>query len=240
MTHLAFIDTETAGLDRLNDPIWELALIIEGHPDETKNGEYVWEFPIIHADADAIALKISGWYERSVQWTKNDGRDSTVRTGAITSSTVVRLGEFAWRVQSPSKIAGQYTTGRPVVERISETLYEIHELTRGAHLVGAVPDFDAYRLEDLLREGGLLKAWHYHLVDVEALMVGYLAGKAAAWYEDPPNDTQWGPETPGLPWKSKDLAEKIGVDNPTAEEEHTALGDARWARRIYKKIMGDA
>lgn len=50
----------------------------------------------------------------------------------------------------------------------------VEEWTRGAHLVGAVPHFDAEVLSDMLRRHGLCPAWHYHLIDVEAMAVGYL------------------------------------------------------------------
>ena len=35
--------------------------------------------------------------------------------------------------------------------------------THGAHIVGAVPNFDAEVLASLLRYNGLTPAWHYHL-----------------------------------------------------------------------------
>ena len=43
---------------------------------------------------------------------------------------------------------------------------------------------------------------------------------------------------PSVPWKSVDLAEQLGVQAPTEDERHTALGDAQWVRRIYERVMG--
>jgi hypothetical protein len=97
---------------------------------------------------------------------------------------------------------------------------EFTRLVKGRHLVGAGVAFDARFLERLLRLNNQIAMWHYHLIDVEAMMLGYLAAK--------------GVEVP-LPWKSADLAAAVGVDG-TLFEKHTALGDARWAKAIYDTI----
>jgi hypothetical protein len=106
-----------------------------------------------------------------------------------------------------------------------ETASLVEQFTRGAHLVGAVPSFDAATLDPMLRRHGLVPAWHYHLIDVEAMAVGFLGG------QDKPVD---------LPWKSDDLSRACGVEPPGDDERHTALGDARWAMRLYDAITGGA
>lgn len=218
MTHLAYIDTETSGLDIERHAIWELALIIEGHPNPEKDGDYIWQFPIDLKASDAIALSIGGWYERSVQW---------------------RGSKLGWSTNPPKyawKVAG--VTGHPNPDQrqlydqsdqmtIEYQLVTICNLLRGAHLVGANPAFDAYRLERLLRQFDMLSTWHYHLVDIETLMLGWLAR----------SNTGSG-DMPTIPWKSDDLSKRIGVETPSGEERHTALGDARWAKRVYERIMG--
>ncbi|SRR6266496_2429773 len=99
----------------------------------------------------------------------------------------------------------------------------VAQFTHGAHLVGAVPNFDSEVLDKLLRSQGLIPAWHYHLIDVEALAVGYLSARHGV-----PVD---------LPWKSDALSQACGVSPPTEEERHTAEGDARWAMRWYDAIV---
>lgn len=94
----------------------------------------------------------------------------------------------------------------------AETALCVEEWTRGAHIVGAVPNFDTEVLGDMLYRHRLVPAWHYHLTDVETLVAGYLLGKG---------------ETPQLPWKSEDLSRAVGVD-PEEFDRHTALGDCRW------------
>ncbi len=107
-----------------------------------------------------------------------------------------------------------------------EVLDEVERLTRGAHLVGAVPDFDAEVLATRMRVHGIAPSWHYHLIDVEALAVGFIAGCAA----DP---------VP-LPWNSDELTAQLGLDPVPEADRHTALGDARWARAIYDRVTGGA
>lgn len=121
-------------------------------------------------------------------------------------------------------------SGTPDGEILSENeaAAKVEYLTRGAHLVGAVPSFDAEVFGDMLRRHKLIPAWHYHLIDVEALAVGYLHGRRRA------TDTLDVP----LPWKSDDLSRAVGVEPASDDERHTALGDARWAMRIYDRVTG--
>ena len=104
----------------------------------------------------------------------------------------------------------------------------VEEWTRGAHLVGAVPNFDADCLDKMLRRHRLIPAWHYHLIDVEAMAVGWLShmDRYAGWSQ--------------APWKSDALSRACGVEPPTDDERHTALGDARWAMRWYDAMTGAA
>jgi Exonuclease len=98
-----------------------------------------------------------------------------------------------------------------------------------AHIVGAVPNFDTERLARLLRAYatpnpvGWREPWHYHLVDVENLAVGWLRGQ----FPDIPLDP---------PWDSELLSEAVGV-SIVPEERHTAMGDVRWAMKIYDRVM---
>jgi hypothetical protein len=109
-----------------------------------------------------------------------------------------------------------------------EVVRVVEEVTRGAHLVGAVPSFDAATLDPMLRRHGLIPAWHYHVIDVEALAVGYLSQRPDAL-----DATRWAP-----PWNSEDLSRACGVEPAGEGERHTALGDARWAMRLYDAILG--
>jgi DNA polymerase III epsilon subunit-like protein len=87
--------------------------------------------------------------------------------------------------------------------------------TAGKHIVGAVPSFDAVFLERLLRRHNLAPAWHYHLIDIEALAAGYLGMKP--------------------PWDSDELNQRLGL--PEVSGKHTAIGDARWAKAVYERVL---
>lgn len=111
-------------------------------------------------------------------------------------------------------------------------------LLDGRHLVGAVPDFDARHLTATYRRFGVpVPRWHYHLIDVEALAVGYLHGVEG----DLTGTRAWedvGDSWRRLPWDSEALSRAVGVDPPDGDERHTALADARWAQAVYEAVVG--
>lgn len=97
----------------------------------------------------------------------------------------------------------------------------IHDFLAGAHIVGAVPNFDTEHIAILLRRHGYEPSWHYQLIDVEILAAGWLAGRG---------------HTLSLPLDSDELSLACDVEPPTTER-HTALGDAEWAMRLYDAVM---
>lgn len=102
-------------------------------------------------------------------------------------------------------------------EHADNVAEQLVRLTAGRHLVGNVPSFDAAMLDGFLRRSGLVPAWHYHLVDVEAMVAGHLGL--------------------GPPWESRDLSRRLGVAIPEGKDEHTALADARWAKAMYEAVL---
>ena len=99
---------------------------------------------------------------------------------------------------------------------------QVARMTHGAHIVGAVPDFDTRSLGDLIRGHGLIPAWHYHILCAETLALGYLAGRGKVF---------------DLPFSSDDLTAALGLDPVPDGERHTALGDARFAMRMWDAVM---
>jgi hypothetical protein len=183
-------------------------------PDGT---EHEWQLPVDLGRADPIALNIGRFHDRRPA-----------------------QGTQHYRPWGPEKYEGRFVIHPDVM---SEWCAEFVRLTRGLHLAGAVVSFDAERLWMLLRDYHQCPMWHYHLIDVEAMAVGFIRGRAQgiAAAGDitrfPSSVTALKNVTP--PWRSDDLSLAVGVD-PANFDRHTALGDARWAQAIYEAVMGDA
>ena len=119
----------------------------------------------------------------------------------------------------------------------------VEKWTRGAHLVGVGPAFDAATLDAMLRRHKLIPAWHYHVIDVSAMGLGYLRGLADHGHssltcQDSPNCAA--AETIAPPYKSDQVAAACGVRPLPEHLRHTALGDATWAMEWYDTIIGGA
>lgn len=216
MTTLAFIYTETTGLHPVRHEIWEIGLILRR---DDSRAEYVWQLPVDLGRADPIALNIGRFHERRGQPGTNNyfpGPDAFDQSGEFSVPGV----------SIPPKVI--HTQNLPWFCGM------LSRLTWGAHLIGAVPSFDSERLDRLFRRNHAIAGWHYHLIDVEALAVGWLAGR----YQDP----EWPAPTddPGViidpPWSSETLSESIGV-SPGMFDRHSALGDARWAEAMFDAVM---
>lgn len=102
--------------------------------------------------------------------------------------------------------------------RETYALEQVERLTRGAILVGAVPNFDADVLGTRMRALGICPSWHYHLVDVETLAAGALKLSP--------------------PWSFDTVLAAYNLTYDEADR-HTALGDARMARDLYDAVMAD-
>lgn len=107
-----------------------------------------------------------------------------------------------------------------------------------AHIVGSVPNFDTERIGFMFAAHGLSIPWHYHLIDVETLAVGFRHGRAVGQADGNTGmrSKVYRPDLP-LPWSSDDLSESVGVTPPT-DARHTAMGDAEWARDLWDRITG--
>lgn len=204
MTKIAYLDTETTGLDSSRHEIWELAFILveDGPPKE-----YAWQFPVRLDIADPTSLRLTRFYERrspllSIQ-NNNPGRITRVRSKK-----------------------GVWESGTPLEYHIGT----VAKLLDQAHIVGAVPNFDEPFLAKLLRNYGHAPTWHYHLIDIESMAVGWLHGESAG---ESLQSTKV-----SLPWKSDELSRACGVEPPSKDERHTALGDAWWVYRWHQKLTG--
>ena len=206
MTPIVFIDTETTSL-RPDRKAWEVAMIRRADHDDVgdETSFFIDTDDIDLPNADPFALNVGRF------WDRHPG----VTGGRFVGFDVHDFdGKSLWAGLNGAVVDG-FTAAQIV-----------RLWTHGAHLVGAVPNFDAEVLAALLRDNFLTPTWSYHLVDVENLAVGYVAGREHV--------------TILPPWKSDDLTRMLGVEPASEKERHTALGDARWALRIYDAVMGGA
>ena len=96
-------------------------------------------------------------------------------------------------------------------------------------LVGAVPDFDTNRIRhQLLTPVGIPEPWHYHLVDVENLIVGYLAGRGTLL--PPP----WDRVSSASPWRSSGRSPPSSPKTPTQKSPSISPASAEGAPRQWR------
>jgi len=138
---------------------------------------------------------------------------------------IVDSNEYEW--QLPVRVGGAdsaalrinrfYERVKPLSEvshNGMEAAFLIAKLTAGRHIVGAVPSFDVGFLEPWLRSYNYCPAWSHRLICVETL--------AAGAYQI-------------MPCGLSKIAERAGIDIETGQA-HTALGDARTARAVFRAI----
>lgn len=119
--------------------------------------------------------------------------------------------------------AGRAATNKAPLDPASEALLTEYEaalavckFTQGATIVGAQPSFDTITLDNLLHKYDLRPEWYHRLRDVESMTTGFLRADVG-----------------GL----QDCAKALGIESPEAGQ-HTALGDALLAERIYNRVTG--
>jgi hypothetical protein len=227
---IAILDTETLDLKKFNGCIWEVA-VITGDPYDDgsgyKWGEYVWHLKPDLSKADPGALRVNRLYERMAAGEVPHHRP-----------TINATDTFMY-------VDGKRVCTKPMWRDSREAAQEVATVLANRTIIGAVPNFDTERLEEWLKANGQCGAWKYHLVDVEALVAGYLRGLLASVngvdFFDQAGVTEEEVIDLALPdWRSTDLLEAAGIAPPPSSDRHTALGDCRWARNAYAKVYGIA
>lgn len=213
-TTIAFVDTETTGLDPEVDRIWQIAVIV--------------------------------WDSATAQWSEHTWQQELplvyVMPGTNTDdpNIVGNASPTAWAsdwVKANTRLLADYDHDAALTE--DRTEWMLRELLTGKHIVGAVPSFDADRLHRLIRRvdperWATSTPWHYHLIDVETLMVGFGRGVSTSGGKGWIGKQPW----ENLPWSSTDLSRWCEVEPDLFGPAHDALNDARWARACYEAVMG--
>ena len=213
MTPICAVDCETTSL-RPDRRAWDIALIRRDDEGERRVQFFIELDALDLPNADPFSLNIGRFWERHPQATR-------LRAGQDIGCDAVEL----WSSWAKADV---FAVPAGAVVDAATAAHIIAGMTHGAHLIGAVPNFDAEVLAALLRDNGLTPSFHYHLIDVEALAVGWVC----AWDR--------GDGGPGIrpPWRSDDLSSALGVPPPAKDTRHTALGDAEWALAMYDHITG--
>lgn len=166
--------------------------------------------------------------------------------GEVKTEFTIQHDPTGWLDDFPEEFAADYHARYDETQAWCEraAAREIYAITKGAHIVGAVPSFDAERLAKLLRRNGIEPEWHYHLIDVENVVVGYLHGVAAraldeAWMRGDEPDRALLNRHLAPPWKSDQLSAAVGV-NPADYKRHTAMGDVLWTMAQWDTVTGNA
>lgn len=151
MPNLAFIDTETTGLDPRRHEVWEIAVILRD--TDGNESEHLWQIRPVEGHmrfiADSEALRINRYHERMAVPGNAEAADMLDSEG-----------------------------NAPAPLRFLDVAERLHLLLKEAVLIGSNPAFDAAFLHKLLGIG--LPPWHYRTVDIATLAAGYRLGQAAS------------------------------------------------------------
>lgn len=209
---IVFLDTETTSL-RPDRRAWEVGMIRRDAEGEREINIFISDLDLSGADLDA--LNVGRFFQRHPMY----------------RHTSYAVDYDSWDDARGSLASGEYLLPEWV------TAVVVEQWTRGACVVGNVPNFDTELLDVMLRRNQRRSTWHHQLGDFKNLAVGFLRGVVAAGYASPAF-RQEVLDVVSPPWNADALSRTCGVEPPSADERHTALGDARWAMRLYDQIMG--
>lgn len=127
-------------------------------------------------------------------------------------NVALQIGHFDERYACEGRMAFR-TMGKGSVETApNHAVRELHDLTDGATLLGCAIQFDMRFLTDLYRGWGFEPNWHHRALDLGSYAAGCL----------------------GLPEPLSSARMAECVPNP---EAHTAVGDARWNWKVYRRYQ---
>lgn len=205
---------------------------------------------IVFLDTETLGLDLDApiWEVAAIRRSINAGAPSCIVETEL--HLFINAEPLPWLDSLPAEFADDYRTrfGQNYGKSLAPTVAAgvIHKFLDGRpHIVGAVPDFDTTRIRhQLFRPLLLPDPWHYHLIDIENVVVGYVHGVAARAIDE----ARMRGEEPNpalvnrrldLPWKSDELSRAVNV-NPDDYARHTAMGDVRWTMAQWDAVTGHA
>src|SRR5690606_13965152 len=163
-----------------------------GPPDERRGGGM--SAPLIFLDTETTGLSLDDdiWEFAAIR-REPDGTEATMHLFIVHDWEKCQFLPDRFRNEHERRFA---LHARDAISPGSAA-FEISEFMEPAgdqkvHVVGAVPNFDTERIALLLRQFGYEPRWHYHLIDVETLAIGWLARR---------NGLMRPAEVPRPPWK---------------------------------------
>lgn len=232
VTPIAFIDTETLSLQQT---VWEVAVILAdltapfpydqangARPTLTVTGTWVGFLDVperLLAQADPKSLQLNRFYERHPRYRHpvHERRHwpAVARVDELDDGR--EYGRY-WGAQTPENLVWH----REIAAA------ELARLLAGRHVYGAVPWFDERHLSQALGVEGHVLAVHYHLIDAEAHLAGWLAGEAQA-------RGKLVPLAALPPYRPSELTDLAGVPK-LDETAHEAWADARWTLDVAARV----
>lgn len=204
---LAFVDTETTGLDPRKHDAWEIAIILR-RPG-VMDLEYLFQLRTSLVNADPKALEIN---RREQRFAVPDG-EFAVELPTAHRTMAVPHTEATLMHSLMDILDGAHLVG-------SNPAFDDRFLTKLFNEAGLPPRWH-YRTVDIAALAvGHLYGQAYTLTKQNC---------DAEYYNRADNLLADG-------WRSYELSRLMGIEPPNKEAAHTALGDARWARDVYDAI----
>jgi DNA polymerase III epsilon subunit-like protein len=218
---LAFVDVETTGTDPARHEVWEIALIMRRdvtvrHPDGpdtdgTEDAEYRWLVKPELSRADAGALKVGRFYQRT--YGSTDWADS----GAIALDIAAMTDGAVLVAANPA--------------------FDSAFLAAFLRAHGQCPSWD-YHMTDI---GSLVLGWRHgrHRGYLDVIDIVRESHRMQEHCEGIGTGKPYSAENAAPPVKLAHAAGIAGL-RAENYETHTALGDARLVRDIYDVVTGHA
>lgn len=210
---IIFVDTETTGL-------------------YVESGHEIWEWGSIRIEDWKTFEK---WYWnfglQSIEWQRRESKRIVNITEAVRTNQAI-----CWELADPMamQINGYFsrdsdTHWNAIDDRKFAQLI-FHE-TYGCSWVGAIPSFDTRMAAEFLKMNDMMPyAWHYHLIDVESMVMGHLLGREDIDLDSLRLPMKYGDLQGLLSSGIQSLAMKVG--------KHTAFGDAFVVLVLYGWMNG--